>query len=713
MSTRQLRTALSLAGTLAAVACSDGVGPPPPPSISLAPQAQTIQVGEALQLSASVSDPAGNLDQSDVMWSSLEQQTATVTTTGLVTGVRPGSARIIAAAGGVSDTSVIQVARTPATIRIDPVAPIAPGETVELVARVTDTEGGAMSGDVDWSVSDGSIATVSPAGVLTGVRAGVVTVTATASPASQQIVVEVRVPPPPPGCEGSSIQLGVGETRSFDGGSALLLCLSGGAEYLVVAANAGDSARVAAVAAEGVREPGAAQSLLPARTVQTASASVTDPRLDREFERRLRRREREELSPRRARAAVTGRSLQTIPATHAVGDLLQLNTSTSCSEPEPSVGRVQYVGARAIVVADTANPDGFTASDYTRLGMMYDTLLYPVVTEHFGEPALMNGEARAVIYYTRAVNELTEAGSDGVVGGYFWSGDLFPPDVCRGSNEREMFYVLVADPAGTINGNSRSVAYVERVTAGTIAHELQHLINASRRVFLNDADDWEEPWLNEGLSHIAEELVFYDRSGLGPRRNLGPADLGGTQQRLDVTNRYAISNLLRVDRFIRDVERQGPFQGDDDLATRGASWQFLRYALDRNGGDPRVLLSGLVDSRQSGVPNLEGVFGIDAREWFVDEAVSVYADDWASGIAERYRQPSWDFRALFDWISDDGFAILDHELDDGDSLTLRLQGWGTGYLRTAVAAGTVGGVRIGTQAAPAPASLRVVLMRTR
>src|SRR5690606_16241298 len=165
---------------------------------------------------------------------------------------------------------------------------------------------------------------------------------------------------------------------------------------------------------------------------------------------------------------------------------------------------------------------------------------------------------------------------------------------------------------------------------------------------------------------------------------------GSTQAQVDITNRYAVANLLRVDRFLRDVERQGPFQDDDDLETRGAAWQFLRYALDRHGGDPRTLLSGLVDSRDNGLTNFEGVFSVDASEWFGDEAVSVFADDWVTSVDGIYTQPSWNFRALLEWINTDGFVILSRTVTDGSSLNLRLQSWGAAYLRTAVANGRVG-----------------------
>ena len=45
------------------------------------------------------------------------------------------------------------------------------------------------------------------------------------------------------------------------------------------------------------------------------------------------------------------------------------------------------------------------------------------------------------------------------------------------------------------------------VTPGTLAHEYQHLINAGRRLYVNNANAFEDMWLNEGLSHIAEELA--------------------------------------------------------------------------------------------------------------------------------------------------------------------------------------------------------------
>ncbi|HEX6068367.1 MAG TPA: Ig-like domain-containing protein [Longimicrobiaceae bacterium] len=603
----------------------------------------------------------------------------------------------------------------PPTLTITPsVHSIQVGETHRFTASFRDPgDPGGASPTILWASLDAAVATVSSDGTVLGVGPGMTRIIASAGSVADTSQIQVEAPPE--GCDVAPVTMAVGQVRRFTGGAALDLCLQGGAEYALVAANATGGATTTLVSAEGVTAPVGppSPSLAPSLNIAPLTRSTAREPLSVSFERELRRRERAQLSPAAARLARNGFRAAQAAAPLAEGDLMQLNASTDCQATSPRTGRIRYIGERSIIVADTANPGGgFTAQDYARFGMTYDTLLHQVVTSNFGSPAGMNGESRVVIFFTRAVNELTPADAEGVVGGFFWAGDLFPRASCAGSNEREMFYVLAPDPSGTINGNVRSVAYVQRSTAGTIAHELQHLINASRRIFVNDAPEWEESWLNEGLSHIAEELVFYRRMGLAPGQNLGPAQIAGTQERVDITVLYGISNLLRLDNYLKDVEAQGPFQDDDDLATRGASWQYLRYALDRKGGDQRALLRSLVDSHTAGLENLQAVLGVDPIAWFVDDVTGLYADDAVAAAATEFRHPSWQYRPVLDWAAD-GFRLKVRPLTQGLTTSLELEGWGTGYLRAAVTAGTVGKIHIGTGDAPPPPDLRLVLMRTR
>ena len=158
------------------------------------------------------------------------------------------------------------------------------------------------------------------------------------------------------------------------------------------------------------------------------------------------------------------------------------------------------------------------------------------------------------MFFTRRVNELTPADNENsYVGGFFFGRDLLPATsgTCATSNYGEMFYLLVPDPTGVVNGNEFSRADVREIAVGIVAHEYQHLINASRRLYVNTtARAFEEQWLNEGLSHIAEELVFYSVSGKQPRRDLDPVAIRSSSRSVDAFNEYAGSNFGRFRQFL-------------------------------------------------------------------------------------------------------------------------------------------------------------------
>ena len=67
-----------------------------------------------------------------------------------------------------------------ATVTVTPAAgTIAPGETLQLEAAARDAAGGTLTGrDITWSSSDEAVATVSEAGLVSGVADGEATITA-------------------------------------------------------------------------------------------------------------------------------------------------------------------------------------------------------------------------------------------------------------------------------------------------------------------------------------------------------------------------------------------------------------------------------------------------------------------------------------------------------------------------------------------------------
>jgi hypothetical protein len=295
----------------------------------------------------------------------------------------------------------------------------------------------------------------------------------------------------------------------------------------------------------------------------------------------------------------------------AVGTVLRLNTYINPSDPCDSVrsgfrgGRVAAVGARSIIVADTANPaGGFTSADYASFAATFDTLVYPVGVRHFGEPTDLDRNGRVIVFFTAAVNALTPRNVDYIVGGYFSARDLFPRggrDACVGSNDGELFYMLAPDPSGAVNGNARSRDYVLRTSMGVLAHEFQHLISASRRLYVVQTANFQDRvWLDEGLSHIAEELTYYRASGLGPMRRLTLDSVRRTTPRLNALNNYNLSNLGRLTSYLAAPEDNSPYAPDDSLATRGATVELpaLRRRPRRGRRCGRVGQRALLPARQ-------------------------------------------------------------------------------------------------------------------
>jgi hypothetical protein len=403
-----------------------------------------------------------------------------------------------------------------------------------------------------------------------------------------------------------------------------------------------------------------------------------------------------------------------------VGDLMSLNAnaySDGCVKPDIRIGRVVAVTSKAIVVADTANPaGGFTDEEYRHMGVTFDTLVDPVDVAAFGEPTDIDNNGGPILFFTRAVNELTPRGSSSAVLGFFYERDLEPKNGCAGSNVAEMFYLLVPDIDGKA-GDARSKGQVGTWTNGTIAHEYQHLINASRRRYVNPNNKpFEEVWLNEGLSHIAEELSFFRSAGLPMRANLGAAAITPPATGSPAYQTYSSNNFLRFRRYLLSPESQSPVGIDpfeDDLPTRGAIWSFLRYAADHQpGSGDGTFWYRLVNGSKSGLSNLADVLGTDPTKMLRDWAVSVYLDDNATGVDPRFQQPSWNLRSALPAVGSN-YALFTRTLNDGNTSTVSLTGGGTSFMRFAVPAGQDGLITATTQGQLPSAAIQLTVVRIR
>lgn len=211
-------TADSVTATAAVV-----VTPIPVASVTVSPVAPSIVVGATQQLTASAADASGApLTGRTVSWTSRDPSVAVVSSTGQVTGIGPGTTSVVATIEGQTATATITVRPVPvAAVTVTPNASsIGVGGTVQLGVLVTDAAGSALAGRaVSFTSSAPSVASVSAAGLVTGVAAGTATIQATSEGVTGSATVRVNAPAAAAVASvqvaPASVTLTTGDTRAF------------------------------------------------------------------------------------------------------------------------------------------------------------------------------------------------------------------------------------------------------------------------------------------------------------------------------------------------------------------------------------------------------------------------------------------------------------------------------------------------------------------
>lgn len=569
------------------------------------------------------------------------------------------------------------------------------GATQQLEARVSDASGRVITTALlTWSSAPTTVVSVSQTGVATAVSAGTATVSArTAGGISGSI--SIRVDPDP--CQ-STLTLAAGEVRTFVGGGTVSCVVLGAAaaasEYVVIAANT-RPAQDDTVSYTLSLGSAVAASVLPALNSPEVQAQL-DPRLIRErqdelvkdrLHERLRRYERDRLTPAirgaAARSVLVSPSATETPslsmavATRAPGDTVtirvpNLNTGKDiCRDNIPIRGVVRAVSARATIVEDITSPSGgFTTSDFAAIAQEFDDVIFPVDTAWFGRPTDINNDGRITILYTPEVNKLTPANASGFTAGFFFGSDLlrrtdFPAtNECRNqTNEQEIFYLLTADPQGQFN-NVRTTVTVRQSTRGVIAHEFQHMINQGVRQFNPAVQALETFWLNEAMSHMAEEAVGRAIRNFGDFQDLSFTDINPNPAAANDYNAFFRQNLARFQRWMQrpDTAAAVSVRNQNQLAPRGASWAFVRYAADHyGGGNARSFFRRLAAGPETDVTNLrQRANGVAFDELVSGFLVANYVDGLAaaSSFPSRSTYRSWNIRSVMSGIGNGTFPLL-------------------------------------------------------
>ena len=156
-------------------------------SVGVTPQTYVLQVGDSVQLTATVVTSNGRPPHA-VSWTSSASAIASVSATGMVRGRAAGSARVYAASGSKKDSAAVAVTSTTppppvpvALVAITPASASVPvGATVQLTATPKDSTGNVLTGRaISWTSSNTAVSSVSAGGLVTGVAAGAATIRAT------------------------------------------------------------------------------------------------------------------------------------------------------------------------------------------------------------------------------------------------------------------------------------------------------------------------------------------------------------------------------------------------------------------------------------------------------------------------------------------------------------------------------------------------------
>ena len=212
-----------------------------------------------------------------------------------------------------------------------------------------------------------------------------------------------------------------------------------------------------------------------------------------------------------------------------------------------------YVGERAVAwVQDDLRPagDNLSREEMAAVVEQFSRDDFAPIAAAFGRASDVDGDGRIAFLFTHWVDD-----EDGIAGFYNASS------------------VLSVEAGG--DGNMTDLMFISPTQSldfyrSLLVHEFQHLINFNEHV-LERRGEGEASWLNEGLSHLAEDLVSgYSESG----------------------------NDDNIAAYLRDPEATGLI-GDAGgySARRGAAYLFVRGLRDRFGPGivHRLVATGLAD----------------------------------------------------------------------------------------------------------------------
>jgi hypothetical protein len=365
-------------------------------------------------------------------------------------------------------------------------------------------------------------------------------------------------------------------------------------------------------------------------------------------------------------------------------DTFNVCATTACASFNRVGATARFVGRHGVIYVDDSLPtlaQQLTPADIEQLGTLFDDRLFPLDTTAFGRESDIDGDERIAILISDEVNALTPDCSGGRIVGYFFGGDLIL--TYPGSNQREVFFAFAPVLSqGNCPAVSRTTAL--RSLPPVLIHELQHMISFNQHALRRNGND-ETLWLNEGLSHYAEELGFR-----GIADPLCPNSSSCFSE-------FMSGNLFNAFEYLRDPQAThliAPARPGGPLAERGAGWLFVSWLTDHFASDTlrgTDLTRRLVQTANTGAQNVVAATGVPfatlAGEWHLANYLENLPGFPQAG---RLRYRSFDLRDLYGRNFPDVFSRpypLEPSISTGQiNRTGPLRGGSAAHLRVVVPA---------------------------
>lgn len=286
-----------------------------------------------------------------------------------------------------------------------------------------------------------------------------------------------------------------------------------------------------------------------------------------------------------------------------------LSSFSNSSSFETVTATLRYQTADFEFYVDNRDEAALTDAELQTLAADFTALL-PKEREFFGDESDVNGDGKFAVLFTQVVNKLGGS-AGGIVTGFFYAIDLFDTSQYSNSNEMEVFYTFVPDPTGEYGSTVSKNFALSNILPGVLPHEFQHMINFNQHYFVNGGSS-EAGWLNEGLSHLAEDLYSLDGN--------------------DYMTAAGLENPARVASYLSSISNVC-FTCGTSLSQRGGSYLFLRYLYEQaeNGEIPNAssgstLIGNLLNTSNRSIDNvINAAFGGAGTNEDFKEALGLFS----------------------------------------------------------------------------------------